>query len=444
MPAAATLIVIGATGDLTGRLLLPALARLSATGSLADDFAFVGAGPAHWTPAEFCDHARARLSDHASDLAEADRESFLRRVDYRVVDVKNPPSLAVLLNPLTKTHGVVLYLALPTNLVAVTIAALETLALPRTVRIAVEKPFGEDLPSAMQLNAALHRINPSDDNVFRVDHVLGMPTIAALPSLLAAIPPIPADAAIKQVSILWEETLALEGRAAFYDRAGALKDLLQNHLLQILCMITMDQHPTAPTNQHLAQRRLAALQAVQIPGLAQAAANSHRARYTAGQLAATAGAGGRFVPDYIAEAGVDPQRQTETLAEVVLQVSSPRWAGTRFVLRAGKAMAQRRRGIMLHFTTGAGKDIQQSWIDVDEPAPNAIPGTDAPGIGGAAPLEQIAYTRVLWSLLSGTFDLSVSALETERAWAIFGPFLAAWADGDVPLREYPAGSSQSW
>ena len=434
MPAAATLIVIGATGDLTGRLLLPALARLSASGALADDFAFVGAGPAAWTPAGFVDHARARLAEHAADLAQGDPESFLRRVDYQVVDVKDPASLAVLLKPFSATAGVVLYLALPTNMVAITIAALETLTLPPTLRIAVEKPFGEDLPSAVLLNAALHRINPAGDSVFRVDHVLGMPAIAALPSLQAAVPPIPADAKITEVSILWEETLALEGRAAFYDRAGALKDLLQNHLLQILCMITMEHQSTAAAAESLAERRFAALQAVQIPDVAQAAASSHRARYTAGQLATTNSAAGRLVPDYAAEAGVDPLRQTETLAEVVLRVSTPQWAGTEFVLRAGKAMARRRRGVLLHFTTGPGSAIRQSWIDVDELAP---------GGGGGAPLEQIAYTRVLWSLLSGAFDLSVSALEAERAWAIFAPFMAAWANGDVPLAEYPAGSGQA-
>jgi glucose-6-phosphate 1-dehydrogenase len=278
--------------------------------------------------------------------------------------------------------------------------------------------------------------------VFRVDHVLGMPAIAALPSLVGAVPPLPAGAEISQVSILWEETLALEGRAAFYDRAGALKDLLQNHLLQILCMITMKHRPTA-TPSNLSQRRLQALLDVQIPDNAQAAADSYRARYTAGQLAATGSADGGVVPDYAAEAGVDGQRQTETLAEVILRISSPEWAGTRFVLRAGKALSRRRRGILLDFTTGASTKMKQAWIDVDElpvNAPSALPGADAAHLGAAAPLEQIAYTRVLKSLLSGTFDLSVSALETERAWAIFAPFLAAWAKGDVPLDDYPAGS----
>jgi hypothetical protein len=101
-------------------------------------------------------------------------------------------------------------------------------------------------------------------------------------------------------------------------------------------------------------------------------------------------------------------------------------------------MAERRRGIGLEFTTGPGTEVRQGWIDVDEPA-DPPPGPEAGDNGAGAPLEQVAYTRVLWSLLSGTFDLSVSAMETERAWAIFAPFLEAWAKGHVPLTEYPAG-----
>lgn len=436
MSAAATLIVLGATGDLTGRLLLPALARLSVDDEW-ESVAFVGAGPDDWTPARFREHARSRLTEHASDLPAAHRESFLEHLDYRRVDVTDPVAVAGLLEPYSDADPVVLYLALPTNLVTTAVTILEGLDLPALLRIAVEKPFGEGLSNARELNAALHRINP-DDSTFRVDHVLGMPAIAALPSMTAAVPPIPAGAPISEISILWEETLALEGRAAFYDQAGALKDLLQNHLLQILCMITLDPRESAGT---LAERRFRALQAVQIPTAAQARSDSRRARYTAGRLAADDGAIGRNVPDYIAEEGVDTGRQTETLAEVVLRVSTPRWAGTRFVLRAGKAMGERRRGIEVSW--GRGSTITWSRIDVDQPARVSATPPD-PGVGNSgesAPLEQIAYRNVLSGVLSGSPDLSVSAQEAERAWQIFEPILQAWAAGEVPLTDYPAGSS---
>ena len=441
MQPAATLIVIGATGDLTGRLLLPALARLSAAGELAENFAFLGAGPVDSTTRQFRDHAAAVLAAHAADLPSAERDIFLHRVDYRAVDVTDRTALADLLEPFTDAGVTALYLALPTNVVTTAVAVLESLSLPPTFRIAVEKPFGEDLTTARQLNAALHRINPDDHNVFRVDHVLGMPAVGLLPSLTAAVPPIPAGAAIDQVSILWQETLALEGRAAFYDRAGALKDLLQNHLLQILCMIILGDPAIARTG-HLAERRLRALQAVQIPTAADAVAQSRRARYTAGRLADSGGASGELVPDYVAEAGVDAGRQTETLAEVVLRVASPRWSGTRFVLRAGKAMAQRRRGILVQYTAGPGQEAGASWIDVDRPSSDVSGGPDSAisQAGDSAPPEQIAYTRVLSSLLSGTFDLAVTAQEAERAWEIFMPFLTAWAAEQVPPTDYQAGT----
>lgn len=439
MPTAATLIVIGATGDLTGRLLLPALARLSVSGDLPAGFTFVGAGPDSWTTAQFRDHARSRLSAHASDLSVADRDALVGGLEYRRVDVTDAASVAGLFEPLTDADMVVLYLALPTNLVSTAVAVLETLPLPSTLRIAVEKPFGEGLSSAVELNVALHRINSDDGSVFRVDHVLGMPAIAALPSLDGAVPPIPPGAQISEISILWEETLALEGRAAFYDQAGALKDLLQNHLLQILCMITLDPEESAAAS--IAARRFRAVQAVRIPSAADAAAGSRRARYTSGTLAETGGAQGALVPDYVAEAGVDPDRQTETLAEVLLRVDTPQWAGTRFVLRAGKAMARRRRGILVQYATSPADDAGQSWIDVDQsPAPTAPDQLHPTGATGtSAPLEQVAYGNVLQSLLSGALDLSVSAREAERAWEIFEPFLDAWAQGNVPLTEYPAG-----
>lgn len=434
--------MLGATGDLTGRLLLPALVRLWHAGELAANFAFVGAGPQDWDQVRFQNHARAHLASHAADVEEAVREEFLGILRYRKVDALVPSDVERLLDTWGDSEPVTLYLALPTHLVAATVDVLEALTLRPQLRIAVEKPFGEDLESAMALNAALARVTAGEHSIFRVDHVLGMPTVADLPSAMAAIRASTASrpgSFVAQISILWEETLALEGRAAFYDRAGALRDLLQNHLLQILCLVTMSHLPE--TGEDLVAGRLRALKAVRVPTAAQARTDSRRARYTAGQLATDRGAS---VPDYIAEPGVDPGRQTETLAEATFLIADPLWTKTRFVLRAGKAMGLRRRGVLIEF----GSDRAQpqgvdTWIDVDKSAavpPRAAVTAQVPVVQ-AAPLEQVAYMNVLRSLLSGSSALSVSAAETELAWRLFTPILEAWRAGEVPLGEYPAGSS---
>lgn len=441
-----TLIVLGATGDLTGRLLLPAIVRLHAAGELPGRFAFVGAGPQPWDRASYLEHARARLAEHAADVDRAARAAFLDTVDYRQVDVADGPAVAGVLDEQvdsTPTGGsVTLYLALPTHLLPSTLAAFEHRKLPRHVRIAVEKPFGVDLPSAILLNAALRSMTYTQSQVYRVDHVLGMPAVEHLPQWVEQQTAASTAGApgVAEVQILWEETLALEGRASFYDGAGALKDLLQNHLVQILCLTTIDPDDAADGEDD-GQRRLRALRAVRVPTADEAITGSRRARYTSGSLATTGGAHGQLVPDYAAETGVDPGRGTETFAEVALRVSSPRWSSTRFVLRAGKALAARRRGVLLRWSTAAGPAGRECWIDVDRPTTAGQPAGAPPAAGSsAAPLEQLAYVTVLRNILSGASDLSVSAEETELAWRLFTPVLRAWAAGAVPLTSYPAGT----
>jgi len=443
VPAYRTLIVIGATGDLTGRLLLPALARLHQAQELGVGFRLVGASPQQWDQRQFVIHARTALAAHAPDLPPTERESLLLRLEYQQLDVTDSSSLDRLFQAWGDSGELTLYLALPTHLLAATVAALRTSAHPPTMRIAVEKPFGVDLDTAVALNAALTHLIPLQRNIFRVDHVLGMERVQNLTRAITQLPSWSGQhngltSNIEQVSILWEETLALEGRAMFYDGAGALKDVLQNHLLQILCLIAMAD-PGRLVEEGGKTDRLAALKAVQVPTAAAAVTSSRRARYSAGRLAALGGGTGRAVPDYIAEDGVDPGRNTETFAEVSFRVDLPVWADTVFVLRAGKALSHRRRGVCIRFREIAGTRAPDVWIDVDDAsaAPPAVSAAEA----GSAPLEQLAYVNVLRCLLSGSDTLFVTAEETELAWALFAPIMRCWADNQVPLGEYPAGTS---
>ena len=408
----ARLLLLGATGDLAGRFLLPALAGMHAEGRLPPDFAVLGASDEDaWDDGAFRDFAAARLRRHAAGVPAASRDALVGRLRYRPVDVTDRGSVAELLRLGPGAEKpLVAYLALPQRLSSATVTALAGAELPAGSRVALEKPFGEDLESAVALNELVAR-SFGEAAAFRVDHALGLP--AAQDLLARRRDDRRLGAAwdgehIEEVEILWEETLALEGRAAFYDRAGALKDVLQNHMLQLLSLVAMEPPSGAGD---LAERRLDALRAVRSLTPEEVPRRSRRARYTAGG----------DVPSYVDEDGVDGGRDTETFAEVLLELDTPRWRGTRFRLRAGKALARRRKGVIVRFRP-PGEELRFGFENPDEIA------------------ELPAYTRVLLDLLSGGSALSVGGEEAEEAWRIVTPVLRAWADGSVPMAEYAAGS----
>jgi glucose-6-phosphate 1-dehydrogenase len=406
-----TLLLLGATGDLAQRFLLPALGALEKAGRLPSGLRVVGG-------------ARQALDDDdfqrlAGDTVPVDMLS------YRTVDLADPSSLAAALD--ATPDPVAVYLALPPAAFATTIESLGEVELPPGSRVVVEKPFGDDLESARRLNALLRETGA---DAYRVDHVLGMDTTRNLAAMRRRNPILERlwnDESVKQVDILWEETLALEGRADYYDHAGTLKDVLQNHMLQLLALVAMD--PPAE-DDHLHERKRDALRSVRVP------TGSRRARYTAGTLA-----DGREVVGYADEEGVDAARSTETFAEVVLELDTPRWSGTRFVLRAGKALARRRKLIQLSFRGGG-----QFEVGIDVPHDVVLRLRSAASnpleLRASAPGDALPpYAHVLLDVLGGTSALSVGGDEAEQAWRVVAPVLAAWEAGEVPLEDYPAGST---
>jgi glucose-6-phosphate 1-dehydrogenase len=456
------LVLFGATGDLAGRFLLPALAALAAAGELPDGFAVLGTSRAPLDDAAFRRHAAARLAQHAADVPAAAREALLGALRYRAVDLADPAGVAGLVRAAASANmPVAAYLALPPGAFPAAITALGAAGLPRGSRIVVEKPFGEDLAGAVALNRLLARVagDAGEQAVFRVDHVLGMATVQNLLGLRLANRLLESawnGQQIEQIEILWEETLALEGRAGYYDTVGALKDVMQNHMLQILALLAMEA-PISLDAEDLRDAKVAALRSVRPPGPGEMAARARRARYGAGRLAGNTEGPGRTVPAYADEQGVDPGRGTETFAEVVLEHGSPRWAGTRFVLRAGKALARRRKEAVVRFRkvahpllgAEAGDELR---IGLDGPKDLRLRLTgSAPGpplrpvrqalTGPPPPSGLPAYGRVLLDILRGGSTLSVRGDEAEAAWQVVTPVLDAWASGEVPLEKYPAGSA---
>jgi glucose-6-phosphate 1-dehydrogenase len=456
------LVLFGATGDLAGRYLLPALARLQAADSLPSGFQIVGAAFEDYDDDTFRRSAAEHLERYAPEVPVAVREVLLGSLSYRQVDVSDPRSVAhAVEDDVSGDAPVAAYLALPPGLFPATVTALGRLGLPEGSRIALEKPFGEDLESAVKLNRLLADVSGvrGEQAVFRVDHFLGLETVQ---NLLGArlgnrvLEPVWNSAHIEQIDIVWEETLALEGRARYYDRAGQLKDMVPNHLMQVLCLTAMEP-PSSLTEHELRDRKLDVLRSVRPLTPADVASRTARGRYTAGRI------GQRAVPAYVDEEGVDPERNTETFAEVLLELDTWRWQGTRFRIRTGKAIGRNRLEVVVRFRPVPrlpfGNDIPQPpanelriGLDVYDPGNLTmhLTGTRSGSPPRLVPLTMTAdlpapelpeYSRVLLDILEGDSTLSIRGDEAEQAWRIVTPIIEAWAEGRVPMQEYPAGSS---
>jgi glucose-6-phosphate 1-dehydrogenase len=437
------LVLFGATGDLAGRYLFPALAALLDAGELPEGFAVTGAARENLDDESFRLSVQEALAAHADHVPEAARRRLLGSLSYRAVDVGDAASVASLVSG--AESPVAAYLALPPQVFPPAVRALGGADLPDGSRIVLEKPFGTDLDSAVSLNRLLADVTgeAGEKAVFRVDHVLGMENAQNLLTLRRnrVLDAVWNGAHVEQVEILWEETLALEGRAGYFDGAGALKDVLQNHMLQVLCLVAMEP-PGSADEEELRDRKVEVLRSAR-------AVSSRRARYSAGRLAVPSGAGETSVPDYAEEDGVDPARQTETFCEVTLELDSDHWRNTRFVLRAGKALRRTRKGVVLHFRADPGGGTpNELWIGVDGPndmvlrlSGNSFGKSEQLELSGEPPAAALpAYARVLLDVLTGGCALSVRGDEAEWSWRVVTPVLEDWRAGRVPLEEYPAGS----
>jgi glucose-6-phosphate 1-dehydrogenase len=441
------LAILGATGDLTMRYLLPALGVLLAQRLLPHSLSILAVGRDDLDTEQY----RTLASDglvRGGTLAGAARDEILGRLRYRVADVTDREALAAALAPVTTPT--LIYLALPPAVMAATVDALAGAGVGAASAIVVEKPVGADLASARDLNARLRRALP-DARVFRIDHVLGMQMVQALLGLRFANRLVEAvwnREHVARCEIIWDETLALEGRAGYYDSIGALRDMVQNHLLQVLCLVAMEP-PAAVAVGPLHDRKLEVLQAIAPYRSTEVARWTRRGRYTAGRI------GDRAIPSYVDEPDVDPTRQTETFAEVTLFIATPRWEGVPFLLRSGKALAEDRIEVRLVFRPNESRLFGVTEPNVlcltMEPDAFALHLALSGGreltalrphrLDGSLPAPALPpYARLLLDVFAGDQTLFVSADEVEAAWRIIDPIVAGWRAGAVPLLDYPAGS----
>ncbi len=442
-----TLIVLGATGDLTRRLLLPALdGVLASLEAQCDDgeLELIGAG-------HDPDAGLKWVSTVAGALgAGALRDRVAASTRFEQVDATSAVDLRRVID--SAQHPPILYFALPPAVTERAIDALETVELPAETRLALEKPFARDEASAAALNARLDALLP-EARIHRIDHFLAKSTVINLLGLRFANRVFEAiwnSEHIASIDIIYDETLALEGRAGYYDRAGALVDMVQSHLLLVHALVTMER-PASLAADDLHDAMLASLAATS-PFGGEPATSSRRARYTAGTV------DGRQIPDYVAEPGVDAERGTETLAEVTVEVQTPRWRGVPITLRSGKAIGQPATEIRLMMRPVA--DRLEGLLGAAPPAAIKVSlspehlsiDLDINGAGDPFDLDRVtletdfgdgqlsAYGEVLAGILAGDDTLSVRGDLAEQCWRITDAVLASWRNGEVPLDEYPAGS----
>jgi glucose-6-phosphate 1-dehydrogenase len=441
------LVILGGTGDLASRELVPALVQLDRAGALPFDLEVVAAARDDLDTLKFRDQLEAELD--ALDIARSrHRHRVLDLIGYVRADVTDADDLRRVLRD--ATTPTVLYLALPPRLAETVVDACTANALPTGSIVVFEKPFGHDRASARRLNTAIDAMRPRVD-AFRMDHFLGESTVRNVLGVRFAnriFEPLWCAEHIQRVDVVWDETIAVGDRATSYDEVGALRDMVQNHLLQLLALVAMDR-PNRSAATELRQAKADALRTVRSMTADDVDEQTVRARYT----------GGNGVAPYTALAGVDAGRATETFADVTFGLDADRWRGVPFRLRTGKALARDRREIVLTlrpvggppFATGArpapaneirfAMDPDELTVDLSiDPTGELCSLRSAELRHELGPPGCGPYARLLADILRGDTTWSVGAREAEESWRIVEPVLDAWRRGRSPLREYAAGS----
>lgn len=462
-----TLVSLGASGDLTARLLLPGL------GSLLDmqpdrDITVVGSAPGEFpgplgpdddVRAETWEETVAKAFESVGATGPA-VERARENTRWISCDVTEAADLEKLLGGVV--GPVCLYFALAPAITKKACAALAELdSLPEDLYLALEKPVGTDLDSARALNAQVAQL-VDEDHTFRVDHFLGMPGVLDIVGLRFAnrlFEPIWDRRHIASIDIVFDETLALEGRGAFYDSTGAARDMLQSHLLQVMALTMMDPpsrfdavEVPANTAHILRATRLwdeeSAMHAAEHPGITPVV----RGRYTAGTV------GGHEVPDYAREKDVDPERETETFVQVTLEVDTWRWNGVPVTLRSGKAIGDPAQHIRVTFrrpphaykgwphptapnALSVGFEEEHVQLEANVGSPFDSRGMNRLTLSSGVPEPGLtAYGSVMRWILDGDPTFTVRADATEEGWRIIDLIQHAY-DTCAPLQEYPAGSA---
>jgi glucose-6-phosphate 1-dehydrogenase len=456
-------VIFGGTGDLAERKLLPALYYRQCDHQFSEPTRIIGASRSKLTDAEFRDFAKKAIEEHVKkeDINAGELKLFLDRLSYVAVDAISGDGFAKLKKAIGNSDAIrAFYLAVAPALFGEISHKLKEhgLITPNS-RIVVEKPIGRDLASALSLNDQIGA-DFGEHQIFRIDHYLGKETVQNLMALRFGnmlYEPLWNSAHIDHVQITVSETVGLEDRVTYYDKAGALRDMVQNHILQLLCLVAMEA-PSSMEANAVRDEKLKVLRSLKRINGAEAPKSTVRGQYKAG-----ASAGGA-VKGYLDELG-QPDSTTETFVAIKAEIANWRWAGVPFYLRTGKRLATRVSEIVIEFKQiphsifgeGAGR-IQANQLVIrlqpDEGVKQWIMIKD-PGPGGMR-LRQIAldmtfadtfqernpdaYERLIMDVIRGNQTLFMRRDEVEAAWRWVDPILNAWSEARQEVQGYTAGT----
>jgi glucose-6-phosphate 1-dehydrogenase len=469
VPEPCALVVFGVTGDLARKKLLPAIYDLANRGLLPPDFVLLGFARRDWGDGDFENLARKSAEEYARTPWN---EEVWRRLCGNILFVPGSfdddeafDTLAKTLDDLRASHGIkgnaAFYLSIPPSMFPVVLEQMERTGMASNAqsggwrRVVVEKPFGHDLASALELNRLVDKVFTSQD-VFRIDHYLGKETVQNIMALRFAnqlFEPVWNSNFVDSVQFTMAEDVGIGGRAAFYDVTGAARDVLQNHLLQLLALTAMEE-PVEFSPEAIRTEKIKVLRAISLPP--DLAAYAIRGQYDQGWLA------GERVAAYRAEEGIPPDSETETYVAVRLGIETRRWAGVPFYIRTGKRLPRRVTEIGVLFKKAP--HLPFSRTDTEELGHNQLVmrvqpdegvtlkfGSKVPGTAmevrdvamdflyGEAFTEASpeAYERLILDVLIGDATLFPRNDEVEASWRVIDPLEEFWAGQEPYL--YRAG-----
>jgi len=477
-PEPCAIVIFGASGDLTRRMLLPALYNLAVDAQLPAQCAVVGFARSEWSDEEFREHAREAISEFSRQpIDSAAWQKFAPSLFYVPGDYSSAESherLTERLEALEGERGIpgnhLYHLAVPPSAYAEIIEGLGRggHASPhgegsRWSRVIIEKPFGHDLASCRELNRLVHSVF-SEDDVYRIDHYLGKETVQNILVFRFAngiFEPVWNRRYVDHVQITVAETIGVGGRGGYYEEAGALRDMVQNHMMQLLSLVAMEA-PISFNGRWVRDEKVKVLEAVRPFTLDDVLESTVRGQYGRGRV------DGQEVPAYREEEGVSPNSKTETYVALKVLVDTWRWAGVPFYLRTGKRLGKHSTEIAIEFKR-APNLLFREFLDGRSLEPNLLTMRIQPDEGislkfhtkvPGSPLRirpmdmdftyvatdlaaaPTAYETLLLDAMQGDATLFARSDEVEAAWDVMDEILAGWAELPAPgFPNYPAGSA---
>ena len=456
------IIIFGGTGDLAVRKLLPALFRHHKSSRLTSEVNIIGIGSRSLSNEEYLEFVRSKLIEHLkqSEFTSNQIDLFLGCLSYSKIDFNNSKNFEILKNYDLSKGRSLFYLAVSPSFYTKILEELNTLKLINIDSvIIVEKPIGEDLNSSVKINQSLASYF-DEQQIFRIDHYLGKEAVQNLLALRFGnilFEKVWSNIAIDHVQITVAETLGLESRGSYYDEVGAIKDMLQNHMLQILCLVSMEP-PTSINSESIRDEKLKVLRSLKPISKDEIENNCVIGQYKDGAI------GGETKASYLDEEGVKEKSKTETFISLKLQIDNWRWSGVPFFLRTGKRMSEKRSEIVVQF-----KEVPHNIFDSDQKQKNnqliiqlqpeesiklkiMIKEPTASGFKlQELPLDLFfdeyyeddhldAYERLLLDAIERKSSLFMRRDEVEESWLFIDKLIDAIQVSDLDLEKYNAGS----